>query len=74
MPTSDAQERRSEKFFDKYVEYQLYSQVADPFEQVNLTGRQEFRATATDLRDELMKMMAAAGESAAEIEVAKHYP
>jgi arylsulfatase A-like enzyme len=70
----DAQGRRSEKFSVKYVEYQMYSQAADPFEQVNLAGRQEFRATATELRDELKKMMAAAGEPAAEIEAVRHYP
>ena len=70
----DAQGRRSEKFSEKYVEYQMYSQSADPFEQVNLAGRQEFRATATELRDELKKMMAAAGEPAAEIEAVRHYP
>jgi hypothetical protein len=33
----------------------MYSQAADPFEQVNLAGRQEFRATATELRGELKK-------------------
>jgi len=70
----DAQGRRSEKFSDKYVEYQMYSQAADPFEQVNLAGRQEFRATATELREELKKVMVAAGEPAAEIEVVRHYP
>ena len=52
----------------------MYSQASDPFEQVNLAGRQEFRATAMELRDELKTMMAAAGEPAAEIEVVRHYP
>ena len=70
----DAQGRRSEKFSDKYVEYQMYSQAADPFEQVNLAGRQEFRATATELRAELKKMMEAAGEPPVEIEAVRHYP
>ena len=70
----DAQGRRSERFSDKYVEYQMYSQAADPFEQVNLAGRQEFRATATELRAELKKMMEAAGEPPVEIEAVRHYP
>jgi arylsulfatase A-like enzyme len=70
----DAQGRRSEKFSDKYLEYQMYSQAADPFEQVNLAGRQEFRAEAAELRKELQEMMAGAGEPAAEIEAGKHYP
>jgi hypothetical protein len=68
------QGRRSEKFSDKYVEYQMCSQAADPFEQVNLAGRQEFRATATELRGELKQMMQAAGEPAVEIEAVRHYP
>ena len=70
----DAQGRRSEKFSDKYVEYQMYSQASDPFEQVNLAGRQEFREAAAELRGELKIMMAAAGEPAVEIEVVRHYP
>ena len=70
----DAQGRKSEKFSDKYVEYQMYSQMDDPFEQVNLAGRQEYRAKAEELRSELKGMMAAAGEPAVEIEAVKHYP
>jgi arylsulfatase A-like enzyme len=70
----DAQGRRSEKFSDKYVEYQMYSQAADPFEQVNLAGRKEFAATAAELRKELKGMMEAAGEPPAEIEPVRHYP
>lgn len=70
----DAEGRRSEKFSDKYVEYQMYSQGSDPYEQVNLAGRKEFRAKAAELRTELKGMMAAAGEPAAEIVAVKHYP
>jgi len=70
----DAHGRRSEKFSDRYVEYQMYNQASDPFEQVNLAGRKEFRATADKLREELKSMMAEAGEPAAEIETVKHYP
>jgi arylsulfatase A-like enzyme len=70
----DAAGRRSERFSDKYVEYQMYSQAGDPFEQVNLAGRKEFKDKAAELREELKGMMAAAGEPAAEIEVVRHYP
>ena len=70
----DTQGRRSERFSDRYVEYQMYSQAADPFEQVNLAGRQEYREKAAELRDELKGMMVAAGEPPAEIEAVKHYP
>jgi arylsulfatase A-like enzyme len=70
----DAQGRRSEKFSDHYVEYQMYNQASDPFEQVNLAGRKEFRSTADQLRDELKNMMRAAGEPPAEIDPAKRYP
>jgi arylsulfatase A-like enzyme len=70
----DAQGRQSEKFSDHYVEYQMYSQASDPFEQVNLAGRKEFRSTADQLRDELKTLMLAAGEPPAEIDPAKHYP
>jgi arylsulfatase A-like enzyme len=70
----DAQGRRSEKFSDKYVEYQLYSQAGDPFEQVNLAGRKEFKDKATELREELKAMMTVAGEPPAEIVPVTHYP
>jgi arylsulfatase A-like enzyme len=70
----DAQGRRAEKFSDKYVEYQMYSQADDPFEQVNLAGRQEFKAKAAELRTELKGMMTAAGEPEAEIVPVTHYP
>jgi arylsulfatase A-like enzyme len=70
----DAQGRRSEKFSDRYVEYQMYSQMDDPFEQVNLVGRQEYRAKAEELRSELKEMMSVAGEPPVEIEAVKHYP
>jgi arylsulfatase A-like enzyme len=70
----DAQGRRSEKFSDRYVEYQMYSQAGDPFEQVNLAGRQEYRGRAAELREELKALMKAAGEPPAEIDPVKHYP
>lgn len=70
----DVQGRREQEFADKYVEYQMYSQAADPFEQVNLAGRKEFKDKATELRKELKEMMSAAGEPLAEIVPVTHYP
>ena len=70
----DVEGRRHEKMSDKYVEYQMYSQASDPFEQVNLAGRKEFRSIADKLREELKTMMAAAGEPPVQIEEVKHYP
>ena len=59
---------------ETYREYQMYDQRADPNELVNLAGRQEYRATADELRDELTKLLAAAGEPVPKIEPAKLYP
>jgi hypothetical protein len=52
----------------------MYDQRADPSELVNLAGRQEYRAKADELRDELTKLLAEAGEPAAAIQPAKLYP
>jgi arylsulfatase A-like enzyme len=57
-----------------YREYQIYDQRADPSELVNLAGRQEYRAKADELRAELVKLLAAAGETSPEIQPAKLYP
>lgn len=70
----DTEGRRQQEFADKYIEYQMYSQSADPFEQVNLVGRKEFKEKATELRIELKQLMTAAGEPPAEILPATHYP
>ena len=70
----DAQGRRSVEFAETYIEYQMYSQASDPFEQVNLAGRKEFRTQAEGLRAELKELMRAAGEPPAEILPATHYP
>ena len=59
---------------NSYREYQMYDQRADPSELVNLAGRQEYRAKADELRDELTKLLAEAGEPAAAIQPAKLYP
>jgi arylsulfatase A-like enzyme len=57
-----------------YHEYQFYDQRADPHELVNLAGRKEYRAKADELRVQLKKMLAAAGEGEPEIVEAKLYP
>lgn len=57
-----------------YHEYQFYDQRADPHELVNLAGRKEYRAKAGELRNQLKKLIAAAGEPEPEIVPAKLYP
>ena len=57
-----------------YHEYQFYDQRADPHELVNLAGRKEYRAKAAELREQLKKLMVAAGEAEPEIVPAKLYP
>ena len=57
-----------------YHEYQFYDQRADPNELVNLAGRKEYREKANALREELKKLLAAAGEAEPEIVDAKLYP
>ena len=57
-----------------FSEYQLYDQRADPHELVNLAGRQEYRAQASELSQQLKKLLVAAGEPEPEIVPAKLYP
>lgn len=57
-----------------YQEYQMYDQRNDPYEQVNLAGRKEYRQQADLLRDKLIKMIVAAGEPTPQIRPAKLYP
>jgi arylsulfatase A-like enzyme len=57
-----------------YHEYQMYDQRNDPHELVNLAGRKEYRETADELREELKKLIVAAGEPEPEIVPAKLYP
>ena len=59
---------------ETYHEYQLYDQRADPHELVNLAGRQEYRSQASELSQQLKKLLAAAGEPEPEIVPAKLYP
>ena len=57
-----------------YTEYQMYDQRADPHELVNLAGRKEYREKANELREQLKKLIVAAGEPEPEILEAKLYP
>lgn len=59
-----------------YHEYHMYDLRADPNELVNLVGRKDkhYRATADELREQLKKLLAAAGEAEPEIVPAKLYP
>ena len=57
-----------------YHEYQLYDQRNDPHELVNLAGRKEYREKSDELREELKKLMVAAGETEPDIAPAKLYP
>ena len=64
----------ADKAATEYHEYQFYDQRADPNELVNLAGRQEYKAKAAELRAELLKLIAAAGEPVPTIVPAKLYP
>ena len=57
-----------------YHEYQLYDQRNDPHELVNLAGRKEYREKSDELREQLKKLMVAAGEADPDIVPAKLYP
>lgn len=57
-----------------YDEYQMYNLADDPYQQVNLAGRQEYREKAAELRALLLKRMVEAGEAPAEITPALLYP
>ncbi|MDR3692244.1 MAG: sulfatase-like hydrolase/transferase, partial [Fimbriimonas sp.] len=57
-----------------YQEYQFYDQRNDPYELVNLAGRKEYRHIGAGLREDLLKMIAAAGEPEPTIVPAPLYP
>jgi len=61
---------RAVKGAEKYVEYILYDNYADPFQQVNLAGRATHQKVAADLRQRLLARMKEAGDTAATIEPA----
>ncbi len=57
-----------------YQEYQMYNNYGDPAQLVNLAGRQQFKESAVQLREELLNMIVASGEAEPAIASAKLYP
>jgi len=55
---------------EKYVEYVLYDNHADPAQQVNLAGRQPYQQITAELRKRMLARMREAGDPAAAIEPA----
>jgi arylsulfatase A-like enzyme len=53
---------------DKYVEYMLYDNYADPSQHVNLAGRMEYAAVTEGLRKRILERIVEAGEAAPTIE------
>ncbi|MDE3150566.1 MAG: sulfatase-like hydrolase/transferase [Acidobacteriota bacterium] len=56
-----------------YQDFALYSIAGDPAETVNLVGRPEYHEIANELRAELLKRIAAAGEPEATIAPIHYY-
>ncbi len=48
---------------DRYMEYQLYDNFADPFQHVNLVGRADRKHVSDPLRARLLDRIAAAGQA-----------
>ncbi|MFP5208572.1 MAG: sulfatase-like hydrolase/transferase [Acidobacteriota bacterium] len=65
---------RSAALSANYHEYQMYDQRNDPYELVNLAGRKEYREQASQLGEELKKLIVASGEPEPEIVRAELYP
>jgi arylsulfatase A-like enzyme len=57
-----------------YDEYLFYDEAGDPYELVNLAGRQEYRAQANVLKDQLKQLIVSAGEPEPEIATTAIYP
>jgi len=53
---------------DRYVEYVLYDNYADPYQQVNLAGRAPYQQISQELRKRLLARMKEAGDPPATIE------
>jgi len=56
-----------------YTDFALYSNAADPYQQVNLVGRPDFKATGNRLREQLRQMIIANGEPEPTITPAQFY-
>jgi arylsulfatase A-like enzyme len=55
---------------EKYVEYMLYDNLADPAQLVNLAGRAPYQQVTADLRRRMLARMKEAGDPAATIDPA----
>ena len=53
---------------EKYVEYMLYDNLADPHQLVNLAGRTPYQQVTADLRKRMLARMKESGDPAATIE------
>lgn len=53
---------------EKYIEYMLYDNYADPFQHVNLAGRTTYAPVAAELRKRLAARIEEAGDAAATID------
>jgi arylsulfatase A-like enzyme len=56
-----------------YTDFALYSNAADPYQQVNLTGRPQYKAIANRLREQLREMIVTNGEPEPTITPAEFY-
>jgi arylsulfatase A-like enzyme len=59
---------QAQRAAERYVEYMLYDNYADPFQHVNLAGRAPYQTVTQDLRRRLLARMKDAGEPTATIE------
>ena len=54
---------RGEAEYSKtYTDFALYSIEEDPYQQVNLVGRESYRIVCNELREQLRKLVVAHGE------------
>ncbi|MCD6407515.1 sulfatase-like hydrolase/transferase [bacterium] len=63
-----------DSFSENYIEYQLYDLYSDPYELVNLAGREEYKEVAGYLRERLKKKIEEVEKIKIEIEESKLYP
>lgn len=63
-----------DSFSERYIEYQLYDLYADPYELVNLAGRQEYKEVSDILREKLKEKIKEVENVEVEIKPAPLYP
>lgn len=61
------------EYGQQYQDFALYSLTGDPAEMINLVGRSEYKEIADQLREELQKRIAAAGEPKTTIRPIRYY-